>query len=285
MPPRKRVRGGLSAEQIEELLLEDAQENNLEEILGEEGNWTSEQPDGDGDGDGDGDEQPTIRIIEEQVNIGNIEAEYSHQSRKKKIQSLDDALNSENYNAFKLPQTEVRYRAVLQKKTNELPETVIEWTNVKKTPVGRQGRQNIITTPGPTVLGEGKDAKSEREAWELFFPKESISKIIELTNQSVKKLLDELGEEKIEEIKKKHSHVKFITEEEFYAFIGLNYARASLQQNLWNIDRCFQETIGHPIFGATMSRARFKFILSHITFDDKTTRSERWKFDRLAAIR
>ena len=89
MPPRKRVRGGLSAEQIEELLLEDAQENDLEEILGEEGNWTSEQPDGDGDGDsvgdGDGDEQPTIRIIEEQVNIGNIEAEYSHQSRKKKF--------------------------------------------------------------------------------------------------------------------------------------------------------------------------------------------------------
>ena len=279
MPPRKKAKGGLSAEEIEKLLLDEDDVNDLYEILcEEEGNWAGDEGDVEL-GDSDEHEQPAIRIVEEQVITGDIDN--SHPARSRRIQSLEDALNIENYDVFELPQTEIKYNTVLQKKTNDSPEKTIEWSNIKKTTVGRQGRQNIIVTPGPAVLGEGRNAKTEREAWELFFPKESISDIVRLTNQSVTKLLDALGETRVKEIQKKNPQVKIITEEEFYAFIGLNYARGVFQQNLWAVNRCFQESIGHPIFGATI----YKFILKHLTFDDKDTRSERWKYDRLAAIR
>ena len=43
--------------------------------------------------------------------------------------------------------------------------------------------------------------------------------------------------------------------------------------------------MGIPIFTATMSRQRMKFLLSCITFDDPNERAERWRTDRFAAAR
>jgi hypothetical protein len=40
-----------------------------------------------------------------------------------------------------------------------------------------------------------------------------------------------------------------------------------------------------PIFKATMSRSRFEKIISCLKFDDKTTREERKKEHKFAAIR
>jgi hypothetical protein len=39
------------------------------------------------------------------------------------------------------------------------------------------------------------------------------------------------------------------------------------------------------IFRLTMSQARFRFLLRHIRFDDKDTRQDRVKIDKLAPIR
>ena len=42
---------------------------------------------------------------------------------------------------------------------------------------------------------------------------------------------------------------------------------------------------GHPVFSSTMSRLRFQFLLTHLTFDNLPTREERWKHDRFGALR
>ena len=76
-------------------------------------------------------------------------------------------------------------------------------------------------------------------------------------------------------------------EVEIRGLIGLLYYRAMFSQNLESIVHLFDEDneSGHPVFGATMSRSRFAFLLGRLSFDDKTTRAERWQHDRFAAMR
>ena len=47
----------------------------------------------------------------------------------------------------------------------------------------------------------------------------------------------------------------------------------------------FQPAFGHPLFAATMSGKRFKFLNANIRFDNIHTREERFPSDRFAAIR
>ena len=60
------------------------------------------------------------------------------------------------------------------------------------------------------------------------------------------------------------------TYEEICVVIGMMYARGLLAQAMHYVDRLFQEGFGHPIFGATMARDRFKFLLRKLSFDDDT---------------
>ena len=55
--------------------------------------------------------------------------------------------------------------------------------------------------------------------------------------------------------------------------------------NHHNIELLFKSGIGPDIFGATMSQQRMKFLLAHITFDDKSTCKDWWPSDRFAAWR
>ena len=68
------------------------------------------------------------------------------------------------------------------------------------------------------------------------------------------------------------------------AVIGLIYLRRLLGLASHNIKILFNNLTGNPIFGATMSKNRFKFLLSHISFDDANHRPERWKYDRFAVF-
>ena len=49
------------------------------------------------------------------------------------------------------------------------------------------------------------------------------------------------------------------------AVIGLIYLRGLLGLASHNIEILFNNLTGNPIFGATMSKNRFKFFLSHIS--------------------
>ena len=69
----------------------------------------------------------------------------------------------------------------------------------------------------------------------------------------------------------KYNWLKQTTKEELKAFIGLGYFRGLYGMNHHNIELLFKSGIGPDIFGATMSQQRMKFLLAHITFDDKST--------------
>ena len=49
--------------------------------------------------------------------------------------------------------------------------------------------------------------------------------------------------------------------------------------------KLFSDSYGPPMFSAVMSCNLFTFILHKLSFDDESTRAERWKKDRFTAIR
>ena len=55
--------------------------------------------------------------------------------------------------------------------------------------------------------------------------------------------------------------------------------------SLQRVDYLFSDDKGHFAFGAIMSKNRFKFLLSHITFDDYSDWGKNWPTDCLAAMR
>ena len=67
--------------------------------------------------------------------------------------------------------------------------------------------------------------------------------------------------------------------------MGLVYMRGMLGLHGHDVKYLFSSTIGHPVFGATMSKNRFKILHACLTFDDQETRQARWKQDRFAAFR
>lgn len=52
-----------------------------------------------------------------------------------------------------------------------------------------------------------------------------------------------------------------------------------------NVEFLFRESVGHPIFEAVLSVHRFSLLHANRTFDDFSTRKERWSHDRFAAMR
>ena len=85
-----------------------------------------------------------------------------------------------------------------------------------------------------------------------------------------------------------HGRITFLhstNASEILAFIGLNYWRGLLGQAKHKIDKLFHNSSGSPIFGATMSKNRFRFLMSHISFDDFASRDRRWEYDRFAGFR
>ena len=72
---------------------------------------------------------------------------------------------------------------------------------------------------------------------------------------------------------------------ELKAFIGHFLYHGLYKLNTMGIWKLFSDSYGPPMFSAVMSRNRFAFILHNFSFDDESTRAERWKKDRFTAIR
>ena len=78
--------------------------------------------------------------------------------------------------------------------------------------------------------------------------------------------------------------MKKVTVEEIYAFTGLYLSRRLYKRNTLSVGKLFSNDVGPPIFSATMSRNRFVFIRADLSFDDETTRENRWQHDCFAAM-
>ena len=69
------------------------------------------------------------------------------------------------------------------------------------------------------------------------------------------------------------------------ALNGLLYLRAALQQNISKTRETFFHKSSQEIFAATMSYNCFSFLMCFLAFDDKETRSQRWREDKFSAIK
>ena len=68
--------------------------------------------------------------------------------------------------------------------------------------------------------------------------------------------------------------MKETTAMEIRAFISLFIYKGLHKLKTFRIARLFSERYGPPIFSATMSRNRFFFILSNLSFDEEETRAD-----------
>ena len=75
----------------------------------------------------------------------------------------------------------------------------------------------------------------------------------------------------------KYPHMKEVTVIEMKAFFGLLFYRALYGLTKHSTHVLFSDRHGPAVFSATMSRMRFKFLLSHICFDEFEQREEAWK--------
>ena len=72
---------------------------------------------------------------------------------------------------------------------------------------------------------------------------------------------------------------------ELKALIGLLLYCGLWKLNTMGIRKLFSDSYGPPMFSVVMSRNHFAFILHNLSFDDESTRAERWKKDKFTAIR
>ena len=156
------------------------------------------------------------------------------------------------------------------------------WKSKKPTLTGRLGRHNIITEkPGPTKYS--KDAKTPLNSCKLFLSDDIISEIVLRTNEKIESFRQTVDPKIFEG--EKCLYLEETNAAEIYAFIGLVYARGLQGQNSVRTEILFSKNYGDSIFSATMSKNKFKFFFSKISFDGFETRTERLKKDRFAAIR
>ena len=102
---------------------------------------------------------------------------------------------------------------------------------------------------------------------------EIVNLILHYTNLKINALLDILHQER------KPYYARTNDATELLAFWGFFYAQGLLHHNLMDTENLFNEKVGQRIYSSIMSLNRFKFIKRMITFDDPTTRNDRWKIN------
>ena len=125
--------------------------------------------------------------------------------------------------------------------------------------------------------------KTQVEAFLLLFTLEMIRSIVGYRNDAINffraKFPDLFTKDN------KRLHMKIVDETDIKAYLGILFARAALRLNLMSMEEIWNHESANDIFSATMSVNRFQFIGRFITFDDKPTRNQRWKYDKYACMR
>lgn len=201
------------------------------------------------------------------------------------VHSIDSALCEQNYDILPIPTKEKIIKGQLPADStskNKKDKKEILFSNIPQKTTGRQNACNIISNK-PGVSPGFRETETERDAFELFFTNAMIEDIVTCTNKRINQTLEAICDEILET--GKYPHVKVVDATDIYALIGLMYMRGLYGLNNHSINLLFSDKKGLPVFGATMSRMRYEFMMKHLCFDDFETRNERWKHDRFAAIR
>lgn len=141
---------------------------------------------------------------------------------------------------------------------------------------GKRQRQNVLSEQSG-VRPLAKNAKTEIECWNCFITDDILELILFHTNTYIHTIAKRYSRER---------DAKQLDKTEFKAFLGLLYLAGYHRSNRINLqDLWATDGSGIELFRLTMSLQRFRFIHNCIRFDDKLTRLERLKVDKLAAVR
>ena len=194
------------------------------------------------------------------------------------VRNLNSALCPDNYDEIPAVDSIKQYTGFLEKPSSNAK--TISWVNTKRIAVGRQPRASVILeNPGP--IGVAASAMSCLHAWELFFSQSMLDCIVNCTNKRI-----EAARQAFKNVSPSlMSFTKDTDDVEVRAFIGLSYIRGFAGMNNHDVSHLYDPIMGPDPFGATMSKNRLQFLYACLSFDDFSTRKERWKYDRFAAIR
>lgn len=214
----------------------------------------------------------------------NIQRQYKRKSYtyNRLVNSIDACLEDNNFELITLPEKLETIEGLLPDPANKKKKKKIVFQNRPRKQGGRQRACDVLPNR-PGVISSAKSAKKPLEIVTLFFTDDMIKTIVDLTNVRIEVSLSRIDQEKFES--SKYPHFKVTNSVELKAFLGLMYYRGLYGMHTYRLDYVFGNAIGPPMFGATMSRMRFQFLLAHLSFDDITTRPERWQCDRFTAIR
>lgn len=109
--------------------------------------------------------------------------------------------------------------------------------------------------------------------FKLFFTDEICGSIVKYTNMEAMKFYSSIDDWKL------------VTIQELHAFFGLLITAGHMKSCNENYRTFWHPFYGSTFFKATKSVSRFEQLLRFIRFDDKSTRSERRKTDKLCPIR
>uniref|UniRef100_UPI00358F0E78 uncharacterized protein n=1 Tax=Myxine glutinosa TaxID=7769 RepID=UPI00358F0E78 len=198
------------------------------------------------------------------------------------VNSVDTSLDPENYDPWTLPHPPEEYTVVVEKPKRNDPGKSIHWETAQPQARGRQNIANVLAGI-PGVNRNARHADTPVKAWGCFFSDDMLAVVLTNTNKKINKYLSNLTPEVRNS--DKNSYLREASATEIRALLGMLYYRGMLGQNLLDVKWLFGDRVGHPVFGATMSKNRYKFLLTKLSFDDKDTRPERWRNDRFTAFR
>ena len=198
--------------------------------------------------------------------------------RKICYKSLDEVTDLDMFDPLPLPLTNEHVIYNTKDGKNK-----ISWNSIKQNNnCGRAPNHNVIVgREGPR--GVARHAKTEVDAWNLFISDEMLEIIIKYTNEKITSFREKFSETL--EQSNKYTYCKLVEMTEVRAVFGIMYLRAAKHLNLQETVDVFHHESALDIFQSTMSINRFKFLVRMFSFDDNSTRKERWTTDKYAAFR
>lgn len=206
----------------------------------------------------------------------DTDGEYEVEPRKGDSETEQEASDDDDYDTNGSNTDDNKLFFGREKSKGRKPLEKTKWNKNPPSQRVRSKSHNLIRKL-PGVIGAARMAKTPFECWSCIMDDEIMGIIVQQTNQYI---------ESIKSLFKRDRDAKPIDIIELKAFIGLLYLagvhrgnRQSLE-DLWGSDGD-----GIEKFRLVMNIKRFKFIMRCMRFDDRTTRNERRKTDKLAAIR
>ena len=204
---------------------------------------------------------------------------YEQLPRKQLFKTLDECCDETNYQHLEVQDD----RNKLCTYTSADKKFTREWHTKKERGVsGRAANQNILRG-AERRRGRAKAAKTPVEGFELFLTDEMMQDVVNNTNKNIRNFMTRFHD--ILKESSKYTYVKETDLIELKALIGLVYLRAALQVNIFKTREIFFHESSHEIFAATMSYNRFAFLICFLEFSNKETQRQRWRDDKIAAIR